>query len=107
MKRNIISILTLLSIMVLSLGTVGCSDKEETIANELNSRCLKRTLGPNVVGNQIYFAYAMAMPYGSGQIESCSVAAHVSVVNVTVVLFPLFTRGEPTSTGTSIPDELV
>lgn len=78
MKRNIISILTLLAIMVLSLGTVGCSDKEETRANELNSRCLKRTLGPNVVGNQIYFAYAMAMPYGSGQIESCTVEASIA-----------------------------
>ena len=38
MKRNIISILTLLAIMVLSLGTVGCSDKEETRANEAQVR---------------------------------------------------------------------
>jgi len=77
MKRNIISILSFLIIMVMSLCAVSCSDKEEASPNELKARCLKRTLGPNIVGNQIYFAYAMAMPYGTGKIESCTVEASV------------------------------
>ncbi|MBP7373506.1 MAG: DUF4466 family protein [Prevotella sp.] len=78
MKHNHINILSLLFISVLSLISVSCSDNDDSNPNELRSRCLKRTLGPNIVGNQIYFAYAMAMPYGSGQLESCTVEASIA-----------------------------
>ena len=47
----------------------SCKDNTYTIpdgVNSLTNDCLKRSLGPNMVGGSIEFAYAMAMPYGSG-----------------------------------------
>lgn len=55
---------------------MACSDDDSDIL-PINNKCIKRTLGPNVVGNDIYFVYAMAMPYGSGSFESCTVEASI------------------------------
>lgn len=90
MSKNIIKRLTR-SILVMGCGLLGLmmtscsSDDENTLTfseisenGSLKSRCIKRTLGPNVVGNQINLVYAMAMPYGSGQLESCTVTASIA-----------------------------
>ncbi|MCD8317578.1 MAG: DUF4466 family protein [Paraprevotella sp.] len=55
--------------------TASCEDDAEPI---LKNDCLKRTLGSNVVGEEIYFAYAMAVPYGAGRIESAQVEASIA-----------------------------
>lgn len=55
----------------------SCSDDDNGIL-PINNKCLKRTQGPNLVGNDIYFAYAMAMPYGSDQLDECVVEASIA-----------------------------
>jgi hypothetical protein len=44
----------------------------------LKNDCIKRTLGPNVVGLQIEFTYAMALPASSGKLTSVSVEASIA-----------------------------
>lgn len=43
----------------------------------LQNDAIKRTLGPNVVGNQIEFAYAMALPEAEGRLTSARVEASI------------------------------
>ena len=76
MKRQCPFIIVLLAAVLMTTFT-ACSDDSDNIG-ALNNKCIKRTLGPNVVGNQIYMAYAMAMPYGSGHLESCTVTASIA-----------------------------
>ena len=67
------------SVMFLALTLVftSCQKKEET-ASLLKNDCIKRTLGPNLVGQQIEFAYAMALPQSEGKIVSTSVEASIA-----------------------------
>ena len=47
------------------LFSAACTDELEKtgpIGKELKNDCLKRSLGPNIVGNEIEFVYAMALP---------------------------------------------
>lgn len=55
----------------------ACSSNSDE-GGSLRNKCIKRTLGPNVVGNQINLVYAMAMPYGSGKLQSCTVTASIA-----------------------------
>lgn len=60
------------------LSVTGCSDKEYAIPqpkNELQNDCIKRSLGPNMAGLTIEFAYAMALPSSRGKIVSAQVEA--------------------------------
>ncbi len=66
------------------LPFASCSDEEHDDSvgihnsGNLQNDCLKRTLGPNLVGEKIYFAYAMAAgPYGVGRIVSAEVEASI------------------------------
>lgn len=64
----------------LSLLMAGCKDKDYAIPepkNELQNDCIKRTLGPNVAGLKIEFAYAMALPAARGKIVSAQVEASI------------------------------
>lgn len=59
----------------------GCKKEEYAIPatkNELQNDALKRTLGPNIVGQQIEFAYAMALPGGKGKLVSADVVASIA-----------------------------
>ena len=47
-------ILNILLIAALGIGAVACSDSDNDGVRPLNNKCLKRTLGPNVVGNELY-----------------------------------------------------
>lgn len=70
----------LLSSFFLTLtGCVKDKDYEVPVAkNELQNDCIKRTLGPNMVGQNIEFAYAMALPAGRGKIVSAQVDASIA-----------------------------
>lgn len=67
----------LLAMLFLATAASSCSDDADSIL-PINNKCLKRTQGPNLVGNDIYFAYAMAMPYGSDTFAECTVEASIA-----------------------------
>lgn len=71
--------LTLLTI--LALFFTACQDEEyalPTLEGGLHNDCIKRTLGPNVVGLDLEFAYAMALPQAEGKIISAQVEASIA-----------------------------
>jgi hypothetical protein len=63
---------------VLILILIASSCKKDDSATILKVDCIKRTLGPNVVGLQIEFAYAMALPATEGKLISASVDASIA-----------------------------
>lgn len=71
--------LTLLTI--LALFFTACQEEEYSLPDAktgLNNDCIKRTLGPNVVGLNLEFAYAMALPQAEGKIISAQVEASIA-----------------------------
>ncbi|GAB2788267.1 hypothetical protein GCM10027275_36400 [Rhabdobacter roseus] len=81
MQRNY-SYITLLLLICL-LGVSACQEKEIVTVTPLKGSgfqndVIKRTLGPNVVGLDIEFAYAMALPRDMGRITSAQVEASIS-----------------------------
>ncbi|MBC9933093.1 DUF4466 family protein [Chitinophaga qingshengii] len=69
----------------LSLMTACSKDGDYTIPtpkNELQNDCIKRSLGPNIVGINIEFAYAMAIPAAKGKLVSAQVVASIPGVQV-------------------------
>ena len=67
----------LICLSLLATAVTACSGNDDNEILPINNKCLKRTQGPNLVGNDIYFVYAMAMPYGSGQLQTCTVEASI------------------------------
>jgi hypothetical protein len=68
-------------LIVLLLLVTACKDKDYTIPvpeNELQNDCIKRTLGPNIAGLNIEFAYAMALPFNKGKIVAAQVEASIA-----------------------------
>lgn len=58
----------------------ACEEKEYAIPpakTELQNDVIKRSLGPNVAGLDIEFAYAMALGFGKGKITSARVEASI------------------------------
>jgi len=72
MKQNKFFIIS----MMLMLLTLSCSEDEDTTI--LQNDCIKRTLGPNVTGLDIEFAYAMALPRSEGKLVSAQVDASIA-----------------------------
>lgn len=71
--------LSFLILMVVLFAS--CQEKEysiPTLEGGLHNDCIKRTLGPNVVGQKLEFAYAMALPQAEGKIVSAQVEASVT-----------------------------
>jgi hypothetical protein len=66
-------LLAALSLMVVSCKKDGY--KLPTAADKLQNQAIKRTLGPNIVGQQIEFAYAMAILPSKGKLVSCTAEA--------------------------------
>jgi hypothetical protein len=65
----------------LTLLVVSCKKDEyklPTAANKLQDEGLKRSTGPNIVGQQIEFAYAMALPHSKGKLVSCTAEASIA-----------------------------
>jgi hypothetical protein len=67
----------IISVLLLFLILASSCQKEDT-TTILKNDCIKRTLGPNVVGSRIEFAYAMALPQTAGKITSASVDASIA-----------------------------
>ncbi|MDR1683661.1 MAG: DUF4466 family protein [Candidatus Symbiothrix sp.] len=71
----------ILSIACFGIIFASCDDNAYTIpdgAKELTNDCLKRSLGPNMVGGSIDFAYAMALPFNTGNLVSAKVEASIA-----------------------------
>jgi hypothetical protein len=67
-------------LLLLLIFAVSCEDDQyevPTAKQALQNDCIKRTLGPNLVKNQIEFAYAMALPPTMGKIVSAKVEASI------------------------------
>ena len=56
----------------------GSCSKNDSVTTTLQNDCLKRSLGPNIAGQTIDFAYAMALPYGGGKIISAKADASIA-----------------------------
>lgn len=77
MKYNYL--IYLLSCFTLLL--TACSEEEyaiPTVESGLQNDCIKRSLGPNLVGSNIEFAYAMAILPGEGKLTSAKVEATIA-----------------------------
>lgn len=69
------------ALFALLLSVAACKDKEYAIPEPnggLANDVLKRSLGPNLVGQKIEFAYAMALPADKGKLESATVEASIA-----------------------------
>lgn len=65
----------------LLLFTAACRQKEyalPAVKQVLRNDCIKRSLGPNIIGQNIEFAYAMAIPPSIGKIVSAQVEASIA-----------------------------
>jgi len=67
--------------MIVMLFMAGCKKQEyalPTAKDVLQNDAIKRTLGPNIVGQTIEFMYAMAIPPSKGKLVSAEVEATVA-----------------------------
>jgi hypothetical protein len=86
----------------------ACQKDEYTIPSAvsgLSNDCIKRTLGPNIVGLPIEFAYAMAIPKVQGKLVSAQVEASIAGATGTYLEYRSFytnTSGQdvPVTVGT-------
>ncbi|HOI47738.1 MAG TPA: DUF4466 family protein [Prolixibacteraceae bacterium] len=77
MQRKYYSI-TLLLLLVVFFN--ACKEEEYALPEaktQLQNECIKRSLGPNVVGLDLEFVYAMALGYNAGKITSAQVEASI------------------------------
>lgn len=82
---------------------MGCQEKEYSLPvleGGLHNDCIKRTLGPNVVGSTIEFAYAMALPKSEGKIISAHVEASIAGQSTTYMENRSFSTN---SSGVDVP----
>ncbi len=93
--------LALLTILVVFF--TACQDEEyalPTLEGGLHNDCIKRTLGPNVVGLNIEFAYAMALPKAEGKILSAQVEASIAGAPATYMEYRSFSTN---GSGVDVP----
>src|SRR5688500_6191261 len=80
MRRRFINISYSSLLMAVVLIAAGCEKEEYAIPTPkevLQNDVIKRSLGPNIVGQQIEFAYAMAILPDKGKLVSAQVEASV------------------------------
>ncbi len=68
-------------ILLLAVFITACQEEEyslPTAKSGLQNDCIKRTLGPNIVGANLEFAYAMALLPSEGKIVSAQVEASIA-----------------------------
>ncbi len=70
-------------LLLAALALFGTSCKKSgyalpTPSDKLQNQAIKRTLGPNIVGQQIEFAYAMAILPSKGKLVSCTAVASIA-----------------------------
>lgn len=77
---------SILPVLATGLLLAGCKKEEYALPvpkDVLQNDVIKRTLGPNIVGQQIEFAYAMAILPEKGKLVSAQVEASVAGANGT------------------------
>lgn len=62
----------------LSFSFFSCNDSDDDNNTRLKNDCIKRTIGPHVIGTEIEFAYAMAISPEFGRITSAQVEASIA-----------------------------
>ena len=68
-------------LIAVSLFTSSCKKDSYALpvaSDKLQNEAIKRTLGPNIVGQQLEFAYAMAILTGKGKLVSCVAEASIA-----------------------------
>lgn len=94
------------SLLLLTFAVIfftACQDEEyslPTLEGGLHNDCIKRTLGPNVVGLNLEFAYAMALPRAEGKIVSAQVEATIAGGSATYMEYRSFSTN---SSGVDVP----
>src|SRR3982751_4809428 len=74
-----------------------------TAKDALQNDLIKRTLGPNIVGQQIEFAYAMALPPTKGKLVSAEVVASIAGATGTFMENrSFFTNGSGVDVGVTV-----
>jgi hypothetical protein len=84
MKYKYLSYIFLATTLLAS--TWSCKEEEyaiPTLKQELQNDVIKRTLGPNLVGQNIEFAFAMAVPKSLGKLTSAEVEATIGGAEAT------------------------
>ncbi|WP_186774573.1 DUF4466 family protein [Chitinophaga pinensis] len=101
----------IMSLLGLCLLMTACKDKEYAIPeakDALQNDCIKRTLGPNVAGLNIEFAYAIALPATRGKIVSAQVEASIAGEATTYLEHrSYYTNGSGEDVGVAIGDPSV
>jgi len=68
-------------ILIVLTSLLACTKQEYTIPDpvaQLTNDCIKRTIGPSIVGLPLEFAYAMALPKINGKLVSAQVEASIA-----------------------------
>jgi hypothetical protein len=73
-KHSFLILIMLASMVACKKEVYKIPDPVSTLTND----CIKRTIGPNIVGLPIEFAYAMAIPKSQGKIVSAQVEATIA-----------------------------
>ena len=108
MKRKYFQATFLLSMILLGNA---CSEEEYAIPKPksgLQNDCIKRSMGPNLVGMPIEFAYAMALQPTEGSLVSARVEASIpGAVGTKLENRAFYTNGSGQDVGTAIGDPSV
>jgi hypothetical protein len=94
---------SLILLTILVVFFTACQDDEYSLPNlapGLHNDVIKRTLGPNVVGLNMEFAYAMALPKAEGKIISAQVEASIAGGTATYMEYRSFSTN---SSGVDVP----
>lgn len=78
MQRIYLNLIWLAAIILLFSS---CQEKEYMVpaaGTDLQNDCIKRSLGPNLVGQKLEFIYAMALPQDQGKLVSAQVEATIA-----------------------------
>ncbi|MCK7556590.1 DUF4466 family protein [Chitinophaga sedimenti] len=100
LTRNILLLLSF------PFALAACSEDEDyavpTPKNELQNDVIKRSMGPNIVGNNIEFAYAMALPPAKGKLSSAQVEATIAGAAPTYLEYRSFYQWQRPDVGVAI-----
>lgn len=101
----------LMSLVLLALCLGACKDKEyaiPTASDKLQNDLIKRSLGPNIVGGTIEFAYAAAILPEKGKLTSMTVEASIAGATGTYLDHRFYnTNNSGVDVGTAVGDPSV
>ena len=107
-RKYLLNISCLLSLL---LGMMACQEEEYAIPaakTNLHNDGIKRTLGPNLVGLDMEFAYAMALPASKGKLVSAQVEASIAGADGTYLEnHSYYTNGSGVDVGVKIGEPSV